>query len=73
MPESKTVAAPDNPLGQSVHLDDRTIGVDDYDAGRDLVKRASRDGGFPSQLLEPEMSLGRSAKRRQQLIQMLLV
>ena len=69
MPESKTVAALNNPLGQSVHLEDKTMGVDDDDAGRDLVKRASHDGGFPSKLLEPELNLGRSAKRPQQLIQ----
>ena len=68
MPDGKTVAAPNNPLSQSVHLNDRSIDVDDDDAGGDLVKSASRDGGFPSQLSEPESNLGRSAKWSQQLI-----
>jgi hypothetical protein len=67
--ERKTVAALNNPLGQSVHLNDRTIGVDHDDAGRDLVKRASRDNGFPSQLPEPELNFGCSAKWLQQSIQ----
>ena len=63
IPESETVAAPNNPLGQSVHFNDKTVGVDDNDAGGELVKRARRDGRFPSQLPEPQLNLGRSAKR----------
>ena len=71
--EHEAVAAPDDPLGQSVHLDHRAIGVDDDDASGDLVERASQDSGFPSELAEPELNLGRPAKRLQQLIQTLEV
>jgi hypothetical protein len=67
--ERKTVAALNNPLGQSVHLNDKAIGVDDDDASRDLVKRASHDDGFPSEFSQPELNLGGSAKRLQQSIQ----
>ena len=67
--EYETVASPNNPLGQSVHLDDKTMCVDDDNAGRDLVERARHDGRFPSELSEPELNLGRSAERLQQLIQ----
>ncbi len=50
MLEHKTVAPPNDPLGQFVHLDHRTVGVDDDDAGRNLVERASHNGGFPSEV-----------------------
>jgi hypothetical protein len=49
------------------------MGVDHDDAGGDVVKRPSYDGGFPSKLPELELNLGRSAKWSQQLIQPLEV